>query len=761
MKPIFLLLTFYIFSTSVQAQKPLVSATGQPDSALQLLLESEKQSYQPLFDQKTADLNGFTVASGNFDVKYYRCEWTVDPNIRYITGKVTSHFAIISSTNSITFDLSDTLNVDSVTWHGSKIGFLRPGNAGVTIQFPVTINTGQLDSVSIFYQGIPRVFINNSAYVSFTQATHNGAPVIYTLSESYGARDWWPCRNGLDDKADSIDIVITNPSAYQASSNGIMMHDTIIGSQKISYWKHRYPIASYLVAMAVSNYVVLKDTITTPYGNIPLVEYFYPENAYVFPQGHEAMQNSFDIYSKFFTPFPFVKEKYGFTQWNSGGGMEHQTNSFLGSPNVSLISHETAHQWFGDKITCGSWQDIWLNEGFAFYCQLLYNEFYQFSVNYLTLSNLCQAIGAIPNGSVWVDDTTTINRIFDNRLTYYKGGYLLHMLRWKLGDSTFFRGVRRYLGDSSLQYRFARVPDLQRNLEQESGQSLTSFFKEWYYGQGIPTNTVTWVQDTGNLAYVRIDQVTSDPSVSFYEMPVPVEFTNSQHDTTIVFNHIKSGQTFLANPGFKADTVIYDPHFWILSNHIATIPATCSSINSSDSLLPYYKVSWQQNTNQWITINVAQTNSAASVLAKNIPMYLHFTGNGKDTAILVNNISSPILLNPGFKADNSFIVAGSCFLTNNYSIGTDNSSSIINDIRIFPIPVSNTALTISLKNPSFKKLNLSLFDAEGKRVYSSSVDIPGMDELITVPVLSLPKGVYVLRLSDENKWILTKKILRL
>ncbi len=727
---------------------------------MQTIIEDEKKAYEPFFNQKASDVNGFTVASANFHVNYYRCEWQVDPAIRYITGKVTSCFTVNTSTNSISVDLSDTLRVDSITWHGSPISYQRPGNNGINIQFPVTINASQRDSVSIYYQGVPRTTV---VFVPFTQTNHNGAPVIYTLSEPYGAREWWPCRNGLDDKADSLDVIITNPSVYQASSNGIMTHDTIIGSSKISYWKHRYPVASYLVAMAVSNYQVVKDSATTNNNRLSIVHYAYPEYASAFTASITDMQSTFDLYAGFFGTYPFVKEKYGLTEWNGGGGMEHQTNSFVGWPSLALIAHETAHQWFGDRITCGSWRDIWLNEGFAQYCQILFNEHLDLSIHYLTLNLMCQQIGAIPNGSVWVDDTTSVARTFNGRLTYNKGAYLLHMIRWKLGDSTFFRGVRRYLNDSTLVGKFARTPDLQRNLELESGQSLTSFLKEWFYGQGIPTNKVTWVQDANNLAYVKIDQTTSDPSVSFFEMPIPVEFKNSLHDTTLVFKQAKNGQTFLANVGFKADTAIYDPHFWILSTHIPTVNNTCSGVNGADSLLPYYKVDWQQNANQWVQLTVTQTNTAASALADSIPMYLHFTGSGKDTTIKLSNInySSTTWLNLGFKVDNSFIVPGSCFLVNNYSITGGSSGSTINDIKIFPIPVSNTVLSVSIKNPSFKKLNLVLFSAEGKRIYKNSIDVPGMDILATIPVQSLPKGVYILKLTNESNWVLTRKVLKL
>ena len=166
--------------------------------------------------------------------------------------------------------------------------------------------------------------------------------------------------------------------------------------------------------------------------------------------------------------------------------MEHQTNSFIVSPNENLMAHELAHQWFGDKITCGSWQDIWLNEGFATYLSYFYFEKGDPAGHLNRLKNLSNAITSVPGGSVWVEDTTNVGRIFSSRLSYNKGAYLVHMLRWVLGDTSFFRGVRQYMNDPKLAYGFAITEDLKRNLEQVSGKDLTEFFNDWFKGQGHP-----------------------------------------------------------------------------------------------------------------------------------------------------------------------------------------------------------------------------------------------------------------------------------
>ncbi len=567
-----------VFSTAM-AQKT-------DDGSFEKIIDAEKKSFSNFVqNDRIKGEQNYTgsVASDNFHVNFYRCEWEIDPNVRFIKGKVTSYFTIVSSTDKIIYDLSDTLTVDSITWHGNQITFQKISNDGLQLTFPLILNTGQKDSVSIFYKGVPRNF---TSYEPFVQTDHNGTPIIWTLSEPFGAKEWWPCKNGLNDKADSADILITNPAIYQAASNGVMVQESVAGANKTSVWKHRYPIASYLVALAVSNYTVLNDSTTAGTRTMPLIDYCYPEYAGYFNIQRQYTKSALALFSKLFGDYPFAKEKYGFTQINGGGGMEHQTNTFLGNPSISLIEHETAHQWFGDKITCGSWQNIWLNEGFATYCQILFNENIDTANYYPILKNITRDLIAAPVSAVWITDTGNAANIFTT-IAYYKGAFLLRMLRWKLGDDVFFRAVRKYITDPALQYSFARTTDLKQHLEQESGQDLTSFFSKWFYGLGYPSYNCTWTQNKNNWVQIQINQTTSNPSVLFYDMPVQLEFKNNDHDTLIIVNNQQNGETFLINPGFAADTMLVDPQYEILAKDRTTrkIPAI-STVENDIKIYP-------------------------------------------------------------------------------------------------------------------------------------------------------------------------------
>jgi aminopeptidase N len=521
------------------------------------LFEKEIARYQAMTNAGIAGSN----ASSDFKVDHYRFEWEIDPAIRYIKGKITSSMTITANTSFIRFDLSDTLRVDSVLYHSNKITFTRPGNHILQINFPVSLNAGSRDSVSIFYQGVPAT----SGLGAFSVSNHTGAPILWTLSEPYGSREWWPCRNGLDDKADSVDIFITTPEQFFGTTNGLQTGDVINAGKRTTIWKHRYPIASYLVAIAATNYVVQQDTIQLNGKILPLQQYVYPETAAAWAASVSNTRNMMRVFEQHFGPYPFHNERYAHTQVGFGGGMEHQTNSWMGSSNASLICHELAHQWFGDRVTCGSWQDIWLNEGFAVFLTYFYFEgvlsqqntidWYRSEVDY---------IAEEPGGSVYVKDTSSIGSIFNYRTTYVKAGWLLQMLRWKLGDAAFLEGVRNYLADPLVSYEFARTEDLKRNLEVASGQNLTEFFNDWLYGEGYPSYQLSWLP-LGNKVQYTLSQTTSHPSVSFYEMPVPVLFRNAARDTLIVINHTKNAQTEIRELGFVPDTALIDPYVKLVS----------------------------------------------------------------------------------------------------------------------------------------------------------------------------------------------------
>jgi aminopeptidase N len=545
-----------LFVAGAQAQKKDLFSESQEIAA------SEMKSAM-LKTQVAAAGAPFSKATSNFDIHYLNCKWKVDPAVRYIQGSVLTGFTMVQRSNIVTLDLMDDLKVDSVTNGNIKLNFYRPFDNTIVVSLGTFLDPGQKGAFEIHYKGVPPT---SSPFMSFTTSTHAGVPVMWTLSEPYGGRDWWPCKNGLNDKADSIDISITTPQQFTSTTNGVLVNELVQSGFRTTYWKHRYPIATYLVAFAATNYTVLNNSVRLGTFDMPIMEHAYPEKVAEMVNASALTARTLQLLHNSFTPYPFINERYGHTHWGFGGGMEHQTNSFMINMSETLIVHEAAHQWFGDKITCGSWRDIWLNEGYAVFC-VNYNVEKYYPEN--TLLNLYRSqinnITSKPNGVVYVDDTTNVARIFDSRLTYNKGGWVLQMLRWKLGDSVFFRATRNYLNDPALRFNYARTEDLKKHFEKESGVNLTEFFNDWVYGQGFPSYKLQWAAAGGAWVQTTLSQTTSDTSVKFFEMPVPIRFKNSTRDTIVVLNHTRNAQVDFFKIGFIPDSAFIDPKLKLIS----------------------------------------------------------------------------------------------------------------------------------------------------------------------------------------------------
>lgn len=537
----------------VSAQKPHILQD------IGIISESEKSAYGKLNRPREQ------LIVNNYDLKYHRFYWFTDPAEPFIRGAVTSYFVATQPLmSSIQFELSSGMSADSAGYHGFIHTVNHIGNV-LTVPFGEIIPVGTLDSVTVYYHGNP----TTTGFGSFGTEIHGGAPGMWTLSEPYGAADWWPSKNDLTDKIDSIDVYVVTPNGNHVASNGVLISETPFGANfTLAHWKHRYPIVSYLIAIASTNYARFSDYYVKGSDSLEILNYVYPEDSLALRENAKSVIPSMELFEDLFEPYPFWTEKYGHTQFGWGGGMEHQTMTFLGKGAFEhgIISHELAHQWFGDMVTCGSWEDIWLNEGFATYCtgltyEHLFNGYYWPIWKYNTISAVCN----YPDGSVFCDDTTSVGRIFDSRLSYHKGAMLLHMLRWVVGDDAFFTGIKNYLNDPEIRHGFARTPDFKQHIEASSGKDLTGFFADWFYGQGFPTYTVNVGQMADNNASVTIYQGQSHTSVDFFEMPVPFQFFGGGKDTIIVFNHTFSGEVFTTNPGFSIDSIKFDPELWLVS----------------------------------------------------------------------------------------------------------------------------------------------------------------------------------------------------
>ena len=540
--------------------------------------------------------------TSNYDITYHKLEFTVNPSVAFILGKVTTNFTALDNLSTVTFDLDNNLTVSEVTQNGNNVSFSQNFNDELVIILQNTLNQGSSTAVTITYSGNP----TSNGFGSFEVNTHNGTPILWTLSEPYGALGWWPCKQDLNDKIDAIDVYITASDQYSAVSNGLEISQTTNSSNKTTHFKHQYPIPAYLIAIAVTNYQTYSHTVSNNGKPFPIVNYVYPESLTTAQNSTGITVDIMNYFIDLFGNYPFDNEKYGHAQFGWGGGMEHTTVSFMGSFNRNLIAHELAHQWFGDKVTCGSWKDIWLNEGFATYLTGLTVENLDGETAFKNWrSSNVSSITSITDGAVYLSDadTTSVNRIFNSRLSYKKGAMVLHMLRKKLGETNFFSGIKNYITDPNLAYKYAKTPDLIAHLETSSSLNLEEFFNDWVYNEGYPSYTLNWHQTATNTINIELNQTQSDASVSFFEANVPIRLTGVNGEILdLILDNTTNSQTFVKNVSFEIKSIEIDPEYHIISKNNTAVLGINNFLKLHDN------VSFHPNpTSSFINIKTSNT----------------------------------------------------------------------------------------------------------------------------------------------------------
>ncbi|MBU2921755.1 T9SS type A sorting domain-containing protein [Winogradskyella psychrotolerans] len=538
-------------------------------------------------------MNAQNTNTGNYDVKYHRLELNIDPSVATISGDVTTYFEAKEAMTEITFDLADNMIVSQVLQRGNNLSYTQNSDDELIITLPTTQAQGVLDSLTVSYAGNPV----SSGFGSFEQTTHgnDNDPIIWTLSEPYGAKGWWPCKQDLIDKIEDIDVYITTPvlnplnKPYVVVSNGLEQSQVVTGSEKTTHFKHGHPIPAYLIAVAVTNYEVYSHEVANNGSPFDIVNYVYPENLASAQASTGVTVDIMNLFTNLFEEYPFADEKYGHAQFGWGGGMEHTTISFMGSFNRGLIAHELAHQWFGNKITCGSWKDIWLNEGFATYLSGLVIEGLDGASNFKSWrQQIVNNITSQPHGAVYLtdQDTTSVNRIFSSRLSYNKGAMVLHMLRKKLGDTDFYQGLQNYLDRPDLAYNYAKTEDFIDVMEAITGEDLDEFFNDWVYNQGYPTYAVNWNQDESQLQ-LMVSQTQSHASVSFFEAEVPIRILGTFGESLdLVLNNTINNEQFFETVNFTVQEVLIDPDYHLISKN-NTVSLSTSDFNFDDDIILY------------------------------------------------------------------------------------------------------------------------------------------------------------------------------
>jgi aminopeptidase N len=514
-----------------------------------------------------------------YDVKFYNIDLTVDNQSTQIAGNTSLIVELLSDNiDTLVLELTDHAIIDSIRINKLSAVYSHKNDL---IQIPENsgMKKGQLIDILVFYK-IPEIhgIWKNGI---FNALNTKGSPVTYSLSESFEAKSWFPCKQDLNDKADSASVSITVPDTLMAGSNGILRQIIKLPNGKAKYvWKTGYPIDYYLISFSVANYMDYSFKASTVNGDSITVQNYIYKDSSAFKEIKKDIDITADLiqlFSSKFGNYPFSNEKYGHCQAPIGGGMENQTMTTLDNFNFNLVSHELSHQWFGDLVTCGSWQDIWLNEGFASYCEVIALENLKSKNDYTDRLNRAHtSVKSQPDGAVFIeaDKATDESRIFDNRLTYEKGLSIIHMIRYELNnDDLFYSILSSYLEKYSNST--ATASDFKNLLSERSQINFNQFFTQWYYGEGYPILNFKWEQKYDTL-FIKVEQTASAPAkTQFFNLTIDLKLEYYGGDTLLRLKQDTASESYAIPFTQILYKITADPDEWILAK-----------INSVQRILP-------------------------------------------------------------------------------------------------------------------------------------------------------------------------------
>ncbi len=521
---------------------------------------------EPLLDQ--------AEALGDTDVQHVGLELEFFTANTTLTGTCTTTIkSLASGLNVFTIRLRSNFTITSATVNGVAVTVTTIDTSTRRVNLDRAYNSGEVFTLVIAYNG--PVVSRGLGSISFT--SQNGVPLVASLSEPYYAYTWWPAKDGAfaqaGDNADKFtaNVSVITPNNLTGISNGVRQGIDVLPNNRLRHrWATSYPMSTYLLCFAATNYTTWRQIYTYPGGTMPVDFYIYPtSDTPANRAGWEVVVPALDVFKDVYGLYPFINEKYGIYQFPFNGGMEHQTMTGQGTFNQSVSAHELMHQWWGNDVTCRTWSDIWINEGNATYGEALWAERRPGSTG---LPALRQAmLDRKPTGfdSVYIPPTTSMSegRIFAYDTSYAKGAWVLHMLRKVVGDAAFFqaqRDVRALWSGGALttdQYR--------DTLSQSTGRDLTQFFDQWVHGTGVPTYTSgvqPLVVNGKNYARVQIRQTQSTAyGAGGFDMPIDVRIDTGAGPTTVTLLNNEPLEWFVRPVPAAPTAVTLDPSDWVLN----------------------------------------------------------------------------------------------------------------------------------------------------------------------------------------------------
>jgi aminopeptidase N len=551
------------------------------------------------------------VLENKYDVKQYILDLQISESSAVISGNVTVKAVATVAVDTFAIELIKTLVanqtymvVDSVFINGELKSFQHQNHL-IFIPLTASIPQNELFSVQIYYHGKAG---SNSAtnYDGILYKSYSGTRQSFSSGEPFGAKIWFPVKQILTDKADSVTFYITTDSTNISGSNGLLESKTILPNGKCKYkWVSHYPIAYYLISFVVGG-PYEERTFYTPLPNqdsVLMQNFLIPSSSY-YPKHLVALEKANQLmylYSEKYGIYPFKNEKFGnCVTGEDWGGMEHQTLCTMGylllDTTITDLSgifycwgtaHEFAHHWFGDYVTCATWRDIWLNEGMGTYVEYVAIQNLESQARAdLWMNAINSYIKTSPGGSVYVPLSASSNysRIFDGRLSYCKGASAMHMLRYEINnDSIFFTALRNYL--NAFAYSNATTEDFKQSVVSTTSTNFDDFFNQWIYGEGYPIFHLNWSQANDTLT-VLSNQTTSAVITPLFKTHFDLKINFTTGDTTIRLFQGANNEVYKLCFSDTVTSITFDPKGWLLQSNDFDLGITENSTNSSFDVFP-------------------------------------------------------------------------------------------------------------------------------------------------------------------------------
>lgn len=508
-----------------------------------------------------------------YDVTFYDLELHVAPSDSSIAGRVTVHARLSEPLGTLVLDLDHRLR-PKAAWDAETeepLGIIH-AEGKLRIDLGHTRQPGDMIAVTVRYEGRPRIAPRPPWDGGFTWArTPSGAPWIATSNQVNGADLWWPVKDHVADEPDSVAITVTVPAPLVVASNGRLRGVDERGGERTYRWFVSQPINVYNVALNIAPYEVIETTFTGPEsGTYPVQFFVLPEDL---EKGRALMPEILD-HLRFFEetvgPYPFRADKYGVAQ-TPHLGMEHQTIIAYGAnfDNRSMTrgrdwgfdalhQHELAHEWWGNLVTNADWSDMWIHEGFGSYMQPLYAE--RIGGDSLYHAYMASQRGGIANRIPLAPPAPVSTLGIYGGDIYSKGSWLLHTLRFAVGDEAFFEALRRFayptpesrlITDGS-QARFATTTDFERLVSEIAGEDYGWFFDAYARTAALPRLDVERLGESGEVALSW-----SSPSGLPFTLPVEVEIDGERRRVAM-----PGGTARIRVP--EGATLVVDPDDWLL-----------------------------------------------------------------------------------------------------------------------------------------------------------------------------------------------------